>query len=187
LIKSKEMKLFYTLLVSLSFFAANAQNTFADSLKYQMVQEWERAKSYTQEYLNAMPADKYDFRPTDSVRSFAQQMLHLAGANALMASVAMGVPNPFPTQNFEKSPSLQNKDSVVYYVNTSYDVMIAAIKNMDVSKLNEEVTRNLPGGKRVTTRFGWLLKAFEHQTHHRGQCTVYFRLLGLRPPAEKLF
>lgn len=30
-------------------------------------------------------------------------------------------------------------------------------------------------------------KAFEHQTHHRGQTTVYLRLKGITPPAEKLF
>jgi uncharacterized damage-inducible protein DinB len=30
-------------------------------------------------------------------------------------------------------------------------------------------------------------KAFEHQTHHRGQTTVYIRMAGATPPAEKLF
>jgi hypothetical protein len=37
--------------------------------------------AYTVDYLNAMPADKYSFKATDSTRSFAQQMLHLAQAN----------------------------------------------------------------------------------------------------------
>ena len=32
-----------------------------------------------------------------------------------------------------------------------------------------------------------MLKCFEHQTHHRGQTTVYIRLAGGTPPAEKLF
>jgi uncharacterized damage-inducible protein DinB len=32
-----------------------------------------------------------------------------------------------------------------------------------------------------------LSKAFEHQTHHRRQTTVYLRLKGLTPPNEKLF
>jgi uncharacterized damage-inducible protein DinB len=30
-------------------------------------------------------------------------------------------------------------------------------------------------------------KTFEHQTHHRGQTTVYLRLKGIKPPNEKLF
>jgi uncharacterized damage-inducible protein DinB len=32
-----------------------------------------------------------------------------------------------------------------------------------------------------------LKKAFEHQTHHRGQTTVYLRMAGITPPQEKLF
>jgi len=89
--------------------------------------------------------------------------------------------------NFDKSSTAKKKDSVLYYVNTSYDFMIDAIKNLDFDKIGEVVSRDLPGGKRTATRLGWLLKAFEHQTHHRGQCTVYLRLLGIRPPAEKLW
>jgi uncharacterized damage-inducible protein DinB len=181
------MKLFFSLLLTLGFFSANAQNALGDSLKQQLVGDWVRAKLYTQEYLDAMPAGKYSFRATDSMRTFAQQMLHLATANAGFAFIGLGVPYVFTSQNFEKSPALQNKDSVVMYVNSSYDAMINAIKNMDPNKLSETVSWNLAGGKRTTTRLGWIMKAFEHQTHHRGQCTVYFRLQDIRPPAEKLF
>jgi uncharacterized damage-inducible protein DinB len=181
------MKLFFSLLLFMCIFSVNAQNALGDSLKQQLVSDWVRAKLYTQEYLEAMPAGKYNFRATDSMRTFAQQMLHLATANAGFAFIGLGVPYVFSSQNFEKSPALQNKDSVVLYVNTSYDAMINAIKNFDVSKLGESVSWNLPGGKRTATRLGWILKAFEHQTHHRGQCTVYFRLQDIRPPAEKLF
>jgi uncharacterized damage-inducible protein DinB len=37
------------------------------------------------------------------------------------------------------------------------------------------------------TRGSALEKAFEHQTHHRGQTTVYLRLKGIKPPDERLF
>ena len=58
---------------------------------------------------------------------------------------------------------------------------------MDFDKIGEVVVQNTPRGKRNEIRLAWLLKAFEHQTHHRGQCTIYIRLLGIRPPGEKLF
>ena len=138
-----------------------------------------------------MPADKYSFRPADSIRSFAEQMLHFAQANAGIAFIGTGVNNVagqvFRRQDFAKSPAVQNKDSVAYYVKTSYNLMIDAINNMDFGRLDEVVSFDLPGGKRTATRLGWLLKGFEHQTHHRGQCTIYRRLQGLRPPAEKLW
>ena len=181
------MKLFFILLLALGVFNANAQNALSDSLQQQLVKDWERAKSYTQEYLDAMPAAQYGFRATDSMRTFAQQMLHLAASNAGLAFIGIGAPYPFATQNFEKSPALQNKDSVVYYVNTSYNTMINGIKNMDPRTFGQVVSWNMPGGKRTETRLAWLMKAFEHQTHHRAQCTVYFRLQNIRPPAEKLF
>ena len=185
------MKLLFSSLLSLFFFSATAQNTLNEILKQQMVKDWERAKAYTQEYLDAMPADKYSFRPVDSVRSFAEQMLHFAQSNAGMASIGTGFKNAavqvFLTPNFGKSSTALTKDSVVYYVNTSYDFVIDAVKNIDFDKLSEVVSWTLPGGRRTTTRLGWLLKDFEHQTHHRGQCTVYLRLVGIRPPAEKLW
>ena len=185
------MKLLFSLLLSLCVFSVTAQNDLNETLKQQMLKDWGRAKAYTREYLDAMPADKYNFRPVDSVRSFAEQMLHFAQSNAGMASIGTGFKNvavqAFFSPNFGKSSTAQNKDSVAYYATTSYDFMIDAIRNMDFSKLSEVVSWDLPGGKRSETRLAWLLKAFEHQTHHRGQCTIYIRLLGIRPPGEKLF
>jgi uncharacterized damage-inducible protein DinB len=42
-------------------------------------------------------------------------------------------------------------------------------------------------GKHDVTRSGLFGKAFEHQTHQRGQTTIYLRLKGVTPPAEALF
>ena len=56
---------------------SKAQSLSADDIKAQMVKEWERSKAYTIDYLNTMPASKYSFKANDSIRSFAQQMLHL--------------------------------------------------------------------------------------------------------------
>lgn len=180
------MKLYLSLLLSLFFFSATSQ-PLNDSLKQQLIKDWVRAKVYTQEYLDAMPANKYGFRPVDSMRSFAEQMLHLASGNALFAGVVTGVKSPIFSQNLDKSPTANSKDSVIYYVNTSYDMIITLLKNMDAGKLSEIPTQGSGANKEGFTRLVWLMKAFEHQTHHRGQCTVYIRLQGIRPPAEKLF
>ena len=181
------MKLLFSLLLSLCFFSVTAQNSINETLTQQMIKDWERAKAYTQEYLNAMPADKYGFRPVDSMRSFAEQMLHLAFANIALTTISTGGQFPSASQNIEKSPTAKSKDSVVYYVDSSYDFVINAIKHMDAGKMDEVINQNMPGGKRSATRLVWLQKAFEHQTHHRGQCTIYLRLVGIHPPAEKLF
>jgi len=162
---------------------ANAQMISTDTIKAQLVKDWERAKSYTDEYLATMPADKYGARAVDSIRSFAEQMLHLAAGNISLASNGTGNQRIFPGFNMEKSPGAQNKDSVTYYVNASYDFAINGIKNMNASALTDHVKR----GTFDETKLTWLMKAFEHQTHHRGQCTIYIRLQGIRPPNERLF
>ena len=165
----------------LIIFLSSRQAGANDSLKVQLIRDWERAKVYTMAYLDKMPADKYNYRPTDSIRSFAEQMLHLANGNVGLVSNGSGKQR-IPMGR-EKSPTAQNKDSVVFYVMSSYDYCINALKEMDAAKMDEVVTR----GSFNVTRRGWILKAFEHQTHHRGQCTIYIRLQGITPPNEMLF
>jgi uncharacterized damage-inducible protein DinB len=174
----KELLVYFTF--SVIAFSATAQAP--DSLRSQFIRDWERAKAYTKEYLDAMPKDKYDFRAQDSVRTFAQQMLHLAQGNIGLAANGTGKERIWAGQ-LENRRSAQAPDSVSYYVLTSYDYVIDGIKNMDLAKLWETAGR----GNFAATRYSWLLKAFEHQTHHRGQTTIYIRLVGVKPPNEKLF
>jgi hypothetical protein len=123
--------LFLTFMLSSKCFA---QSLSSDDIKAQMVKEWERSKAYTIDYLNTMPANKYSFKATDSIRSFAQQMLHLANANVFFMSLATDQKAPSFPQELEQKVSAQTKDSVMYYVTTSYDYAIAAAKNSDISK-----------------------------------------------------
>jgi uncharacterized damage-inducible protein DinB len=163
---------------------AAAQALSSDDIKAQHIKEWERAKAYTTEYMNSMPADKYSFKAHDSIRSFAQQLLHLAGGNIfLMSMAAGGAPPAWAGPNLEQRTGAQFKDSVAYYVNASYDYCIAAVKNSDVNKWGEKIKIF---GQEIT-RYAEMIKTFEHQTHHRGQTTIYIRLQGIKPPQEKLF
>ncbi|MFT3934024.1 MAG: DinB family protein [Chitinophagaceae bacterium] len=162
----------------------NAQALTSEDIKAQLVKDWERAKAYTIDYLNAMPANKYTFKATDSVRSFAQQMLHLAGGNVgLMMAGTDQKPTFNMARDAEKSATAWSKDSVMYYVTNSYDYCISAVKATDVNKWGEKKKFG-PGEE---TRFSLITKTFEHQTHHRGQTTIYIRLVGVRPPNERLF
>ena len=163
--------------------AVKAQTLSNEDIKAQMVKDWERAKAYTIEYLNTMPADKYSFKATDSVRTFAQQMLHLAGGNFGLMSVGSGQKPPVTRRDLETSPGAQSKDSVMYFVTTSYDFCISAVKTTDVNKWGEK-TKFM---QMEDTRYSIITKTFEHQTHHRGQSTIYIRLVGVKPPQEKLF
>ncbi|HEX9512448.1 MAG TPA: DinB family protein [Puia sp.] len=162
----------------------HAQALKAEDMKAQMVKDWERAKAYTIDYLNAMPADKYSFKAVDSIRSFAQQMLHLSQGNIFLMSKATDQkPLAFVMSDLEHSSAAQQKDSVMYYVTASYDYCIDAVKSTDVNKWGEK--KKLETFE--ATCWALMMKTFEHQTHHRGQATIYIRLQGIRPPQERLF
>ena len=148
-----------------------------------MVKEWERAKVYTKEYLDAMPADKYALKPTPEMRSFADQLLHLADGNFGITAAAAGTQSPIAFGAAEKSAD-KSKDAVTKQVMDSYDFVIKTIKGMKPAQMGEEVKLF---DRFVLTRSGALAKVFEHQTHHRGQATVYIRMAGATPPPEKLF
>ena len=170
----KTLLFFVTLLVS---------NVMLGQSKEEMIKEWQRAKAYTQEYLDAMPAEKYDLKPTPEMRSFAQQMLHFTDANYAFASAASGEKSPLGMGEAEKSTD-QSKANVTKLVNASYDFVINAIGKMSDASFKETVKMF---GRFEMTKGTALNKCFEHQTHHRGQTTVYIRLAGVKPPQEKLF
>jgi uncharacterized damage-inducible protein DinB len=172
----KKLTLLITLLV---IFAGSS--VYAQFTQPEMVKEWKRAKAYTKEYLDAMPADGYAFKPTPEVRSFAGQMLHLADANYFFISTVSGKKGPL-TGSAEKVVS-PTKEATTKVVMESYDFVISALEAMTPAQMQETV--KLEGFE--VTKSGAFGKAFEHQTHHRGQTVVYLRLKGVTPPPEKLF
>lgn len=169
------------LLVLIAFVMVSA-TTFAQITREQSVAEWKRAKAYTKAYLDAMPADGFEFKATPEVRSFAGQMLHLADATYYFISSASGKPSPIGKTSVEKTVA-QNKEAVTKAVMDSYDFAITTIESMTDAEMSQPASAE--GMK--STKGLLLAKAFEHQTHHRGQTTVYLRLKGVKPPQEMLF
>jgi uncharacterized damage-inducible protein DinB len=157
--------------------------THAQNSIDEMVKEWERAKAYTKEYLDAMPADKYSLKPTPDMRSFAEQMLHLTDANYGFVSAITGEKSPFGMGQLEKTGN-KTKDSVIKTVLAGYDFVINGIKKITPAQLTETVKLF---GRFDMTKGMALQKDFEHQTHHRGQTTVYLRMAGVKAPQERLF
>lgn len=171
------MKKLFTFLAILAL----ASNLTAQTPKANLLKDWERARAYTKEYLDAMPETGYALKPTKEMRSFAGQMLHIADANYGIVGTATEV---VPTvKDLEKTNDVA-KASVTEKVLASYDFAINSIKNYPDTKWEEMIKLF---NRFDVTRGQVIDKAFEHQTHHRGQTTVYIRLAGATPPAEKLF
>ncbi|MGM9507104.1 DinB family protein [Larkinella sp. GY13] len=149
----------------------------------QMTTEWQRAKEFTKEYLDAMPEDGMGYKPTPEIRSFAEQMLHLTAANYNFTAAATGKANPMQGKKLEAMDELKTKAALTKAVMESYDFVLNGIKGLSDAQLAE----NVKMGAREMSRETVFAKAFEHQTHHRGQATIYIRMKGIKPPNEKLF
>jgi uncharacterized damage-inducible protein DinB len=179
----KKVSLLFTVL-ALTFVS---NSVFAQFTQSQQVAEWQRAKLYTKAYLDAMPEDGFGFKPTPEIRSFAQQMLHISDANYVFATAASDKPNTVETSaahNINEKNVSPTKEAVTKAVMDSYDWVISTLQNMTPDQL-QETTKF--GKHDNITRSGLFGKAFEHQTHQRGQTTIYLRLKGITPPAEQLF
>ncbi|HWD88780.1 MAG TPA: DinB family protein [Mucilaginibacter sp.] len=175
----KKLALLFTMaLLVFTGITASAQIITKD----QLIAEWQRAKTYTKAYLDAMPEDGYSFKPTPEMRTFAAQMLHLADGNYFFASSASGKPSTFGQKSVEKTVS-PNKAATTQAVMDSYDFVISCIQGMTDAQFSQMGESE---GHKVTKGI-ILLKAFEHQTHHRGQVVAYLRLKGVTPPPEALF
>ena len=185
--KTKNLLIAFAIVATVSTFLSfvdSERKSESTAKTDQMVADWERAKAYTQAYLNASTDEVINFKPTAEMRTFGQQMLHLAEANYGMGSIATGKTNPITWGALEKSDQYKTKAAVTKAVMDSYDFVIAAAREMNEQKMAESVKLF---DKFDMSREVALSKTFEHQTHHRGQTTVYLRLKGIAPPQEMLF
>lgn len=172
----KKLSLLFAIIVS-------GWSTMAQDTVESLVADYERSKEMTLAYLEAMPMEHYGFKPTDEIRSFAEQMLHLAQGTIGLTSNGTGIDKIYATKNLEKDPALQSKEEVIRIVTEGFDYAINSIKTMDPSSFGEIVQR---GPYRIS-RLSWIQKADEHIAHHRGQCAIYLRLQGVKPPQYTLF
>ena len=148
-----------------------------------MIKDWERAKAYTRAYLDSMPEDGYAFKPTPEMRTFAEHMLHFTDADYELAPLAGGIKSPIEAGAASKATD-KSKAATIKMVMAGYDFVIANIKNIKPEQLQDKI---VVFNKYEMTKAVLLNKLFEHQTHHRGQTTVYFHLKGVKPPDQQLF
>jgi uncharacterized damage-inducible protein DinB len=125
----------------------------------------------------AIPADKYTWRPSADVRSFAEVFLHVSAANYNLYKL-VGTPPPtgLDLKGLEKSTT--DKAKVIATLKDSFAHAKAAIKAMPDADL--EKSMDWFGGK--NTERGILLFIVRHAAEHLGQAIAYARFAGIVPP-----
>jgi uncharacterized damage-inducible protein DinB len=127
------------------------------------------------------PEDKFDMKPTPAQRTFAEQLLHAAGANYYFTNLATG-----SKEKVDENPKravYKTKADVVAFVKKSFADGAAAIQAKGDRGMSETVVDPFAHQRvRVSDlAYGFI----EHCGEHYGQLVVYYRLAGLVPPESR--
>lgn len=127
------------------------------------------------------PEDKYDFKPNPTQRSFAEQLLHAAGANYFFIDPVMG--KKLPAAEDPKRDQFKTKADVVAFVKKSFADGAAAIKSKGDNGLNDTIVD--PYAHQQVRVIDYAYGFIEHCGEHYGQLVVYYRVAGLVPPESR--
>jgi uncharacterized damage-inducible protein DinB len=137
--------------------------------------------------VEAMPEDKFAFAPSNGefkgVRTFAQQVKHVAAVNYLVASAIVGEKPPLELGGENGPESIKTKDEIVKFAKDSFTYVHKAVAS--VNERNAAGAIKSPFGEGTTTRLGMAILIPSHVMDHYGQMVEYLRMNGIVPPASR--
>ena len=157
--------------------AAGQQAAPAASAADDLLAAWNREAKKLTDMAEDFPEDKYNFKPTPEVRSFGEQLTHVAEANQRFAQIAKGE-RPGMAAHSEEPKS---KAEIVALLKKSFEEGAAAIQAAGDAGLAKPL--QLP--TRVITGYGLWTAAVINAAEHYGNLVVYYRLNGLVPPTTR--
>jgi uncharacterized damage-inducible protein DinB len=161
--------------------SAQSPNTTANPISRSIKSQWSTAKKNLIESADQMPESNFAFKPVDTVRSFGAILAHVAGANYVFCSAALGEKSPHGEDEFEKSAT--TKDAIVKalresvaYCDKAYD----ALTDQSAAAM-VEMPFGMPSSPRATA----LMANTGHVQEHYGNLVTYFRIKGMVPPSSR--
>lgn len=136
---------------------------------------------------DAMPEDKYGFAPSNGefkgVRTFSQQVKHIAAVNYIIGAAILGEKPPVDTGGESGPDSLKSKADIMKFLKDSFAYLHKAAGSITAE--NAVVSVKSPFGDGMTTRLAMGGAASAHVFDHYGQMVVYLRMNGIIPPASR--
>ena len=125
----------------------------------------------------AIPQEKYTWRPAQGVRSISELFLHVAAAGFNFPTMmGTAVPAGFDAKGFEKSTT--DKAKIVEWLNKSFTHAIAAVNGMSNADYAKLLPKLGPGANEGDVIYLMVMHAHEHM----GQSIAYSRSVGVVPP-----
>jgi len=129
------------------------------------------------EAAEAMPADKYEFKPTPEMNSFGHLVMHIAQSNNGLCSKISGMAAPEA-----KIADTDGKDKLVGALKASFDYCATALEKVDDSQLGDQM---MLFGNRPFSRAAVLIILSDDWFDHYGAQATYLRLNGILPSSAR--
>ena len=141
-----------------------------------VLKDWEDLKTAMMEFGDAMPAENFDYKPTDELRNFGEQLMHVASAHLFyMGNLDTDAARPDFGEPVEKADVLQA-------LSDSFDFGTEILSGQTDASLREMVDGGYLG---ESNRARIAYMAMIHTRQEYGVMTVYLRLNDIVPPASR--
>ncbi len=138
--------------------------------------------------VEAMPEKKFDFVPTKgeftNVRTFAQQVTHVAADNYVVGAVVFRQQPPMAIGAMDFANPPKTKDEVVKVLKDSIAYVHKAVATINDQTAFQKV-RSPYDSNNWTTNMSLVTGMIGHNWDHYGQLVVYLRMNGIVPPASR--
>ena len=133
---------------------------------------------------DAMPEARYSFAPSSGefsgVRTFAEQIKHMAAANYQLAAGSLGELPPAGTDHETAPDTVKTKAQVMEYLKGSFASLHRAAVALNDGNIDDPIP-----SKDNRTRLLMLIDALIHSSNHYGQMVEYLRMNNIVPPASR--
>ncbi len=148
--------------------------TPAPSITKELAAGFQRASNDILDIAEAMPAEKYSYKPTPEISTFGDQLVHVAGIVQRFVDTSKG------TKTEAGHHGAMAKPEVIALLKKTFQSGQESIAQVTDAQLLEPV--KFPFGDRTVTRFTfWQAPLYQIRNHH-GQLVVYLRMNGIVPP-----
>ncbi len=137
-----------------------------------------RTRTNTLGAIEAMPADKFDYKPTPEQMTFGHLVTHMIGFNNSFCAKAADVPTP----KVEEAKETDSKEKLLAAATASFDFCKDALGKMDDSKIGDNI--EIFGGHQGPRAMAALILSSGWADHY-STAAIYLRLNGILPPSAQ--
>lgn len=156
-----------------------------------IIASWQEVRDGLIDEANQIPADKFSFQPAADSRSVSQLLQHLVESQKFLVGEACRPDTNLMRQSFAEhikhyAPGVRDvndKDELLNLLRTTMDE--SGTKLRDAADEMKNSMKRFDG--KEMTKLAFISFAIAHEMYHRGQLTVYERLLGIEPALTTRF